>query len=255
MVGSGAASYNADWGRPVYFAKSTDPMYTIHCTEPWGTCGTEGASVHIPSYALPENTSDAHMVIVDGGTEYDFWGSAKPSGSGGSLTIAWGGKGNVNGNGYGMGSTAAGFAGSMGLVRPEELIARNISHALFLITPCENGHVAPATADDGPGAGVSGCPPLGSHIWLSSTPAQIAASGASPAMQTIMLALHTYGGYLGDRCTSCSLELSPVSALTFTQPGYQDLWAYVGGPTSAGIDRLSTSTGSIDLQSALVIIQ
>ncbi len=34
-----------------YWSRSTDPLYTIHCTENWGTCEIEGMQIRIPAGA------------------------------------------------------------------------------------------------------------------------------------------------------------------------------------------------------------
>src|SRR5690348_3211587 len=56
-VGGGDAAYvvAGDPKRPdgiaVYYGKPTDPAYTLHCTESWGTCPIEGMRVHVPEGA------------------------------------------------------------------------------------------------------------------------------------------------------------------------------------------------------------
>jgi hypothetical protein len=71
------AGEHTDYGHPVYVSRKSDPLYTIHCTNPFGgTCQPEGARIHIPSNARPAGGTDHHFGVIDQttGLEYDFWG-------------------------------------------------------------------------------------------------------------------------------------------------------------------------------------
>lgn len=198
---------------------------------------------------------------ADTGVEIDTWLTPQPSGVGGTLDVGYGGQYTASSGGYGQpgGATASGFALSTGRIRAVDLQLGRIPYALFLITPCENGHVAPATGNDV--GGVAGCPPLGAHVWLDSTSAEIAASGAAPTFQVILRALHEFGGYIGDRCTSCNLSLAFEGGLSATALGNPNPWSSIAtqfpteSPSSTPAQyHILVSSGSIDLSAHLHII-
>ena len=70
-----------------------DPLYTVHCTESWGTCEVEGSGPD-PERGEARGWWHGHMAVIDqaGSWEYDFWQVlAKPAG-GGTITISWVGR-------------------------------------------------------------------------------------------------------------------------------------------------------------------
>jgi hypothetical protein len=259
-----------DLSAPVYIAHQSDPHYKIHCRK-FTNCPIEGADVAIPREAKPamnlgyksfkdDGDHDQHLAVrnVDTGIETDMWLAPQPSGSGGRLDVGYGGSYEFSSGGVGHGgATAAGFSLSNGRVRAVDLLAGRIPYPLFLITPCENGHVAPAIGDDG--GKDEGCPPIGARVWLDSTPAEIAATHVSPDFQTILRAMHEFGGYIGDRCSACTLNISREAGLTYTAFGLPDPWRAVaklhpGEAESNGEYHIAIETGSIDLSKHLHVI-
>ena len=262
-----------DFNPPVYIAHNSDPVYTIHCMY-YGGCPLEGVQEHIPRGAEPagnlgyttftdDGSHDQHLAVrnVDTGVEIDTWLTPQPGGAGGTLNVGYGGKYDLSSGGFNQpgGATAAGFALSLGRVRPVDLLAGRIPYAIFLVTPCENGHVYPASGNDN--GAVAGCPPLGSHLWLDSTPAEVAASGAAPDFRVILNALHEFGGYLGDRCGSCNLGLGLEGGISYTAFHQPNPWApiaahfpgeYPSGPSSQY--HILISSGTIDLSKHLHFI-
>ncbi len=262
----------ADNGVPVYVARERDPHYRIHCIR-FTNCPLEGALVAIPRGAKAEGNlgnrdfeddghDDRHLAVrnIDTGIESDLWLSPEPSGNGGTLNIGYGGSFPANSRGVGHGgATASGFALSIGRIGADELLAGHMRHALFLITPCENGHVAPAIGDDN--GRDAGCPPIGARLWLDTPPSIIARSGASRDTQTILRAMYEYGGFIGDRCTSCTLGLAFAGGLSDTAMGRRNPWRRIAarypdehpaGPR--GEYHINVGTGSIDLREHLHVI-
>jgi len=256
----------------VYVAHQSDPHYRIHCMY-YSHCPLEGADVAIPVGAIPGGNlgfvdfhdtghDDQHMAVrnVDTQIETDMWLAPTPSGKGGTLNIGYGGKYAFSSGGIGEGgATAAGFALTQGRVRPVDLLAGHVPYALSLATPCENGHVYPANGDDS--GHDAGCPPIGAHVWLDSSPSDIAGSGADPYWQVIMNAMHEYGGYIGDRC-DCNLSVAPEGGVAYQALGLPNPWNQIisshfanettAGP--AGEYHLLIRTGNIDLSQHLHII-
>lgn len=142
-----------DWGVAMYYSDANDPVWTVRCTEPWGTCAVEGARIHLPEGAEPSGVwplpsphadYDSHLTVVDQttGWEYDLWNIR--SMKNGVITIKWGGKTRVDGDGLGSDAVAARFGAAAGLIRAEELREGKIDHALSLTVPCTVGHTWPA---------------------------------------------------------------------------------------------------------------
>ncbi|GAC1306724.1 MAG: hypothetical protein NVSMB19_19090 [Vulcanimicrobiaceae bacterium] len=259
-----------DGSVPIYIAHQSDPHYRIHCRY-FTHCPIEGADVAIPREARPamnlgytsfkdDGKHDQHLAVrnVDTGIETDMWLAPQPSGAGGTLEIGYGGSYALSSGGVGeAGATAAGFSLANGRVRAVDLLAGRIPYPLFLITPCENGHVPPAVGDDG--GKDAGCPPIGARVWLDSTPAEIAATHVAPDFQTILRAMHEFGGYIGDRCTHCTLNIVREGGLTYTAFGLPDPWRAIakrhpGEVASNGEFHIPIATGSIDAGEHLHVI-
>jgi len=83
----------------------------------------------------------------------------------------------------------------------------------------ETGVLARSLSRDGD----AGCPPIGARIWLDSTPAEVAASGADTYWQIIFNALHEYGGYIRDRC-ACNLGVAPEGGVAYQAYGLPNPW-------------------------------
>ena len=221
-------------GEPTYYPRPTDPLFTINCTEPWGTCEIQGLAVRIPAGAVPENATtegDAHMAIVDqaSGWEYDFWGVSvnKIPSSGGRLNVRWGGREPIGGLGNDSAATASSFANLAGRVRAEELEAGEISHALNIAIPCSNGGaVYPAVN----GHGATACtnrtnaPPVGAHLQLNMTNSEIDALAVPTWKKTLLRAMARYGMFVGDTGGDSLLAIEQESGDMYTALGHPDKW-------------------------------
>ncbi len=246
--GSSGFQVNDSGSRPVYFARPSDPVMTVKCTSEYGPGGCQGkngidvngASINVPAGAQPGGNGDAHMTIVETATgdEYDFY---NVSVSGSALTAGTGAVTNVNtDDGLGAAGDAAGFSLTAGLLRPSELLAGHIDHALVIDLPCTNGHGAntgyvwPAAGGWGEYCGqywnesASGAPALGQLFKLNMTDAQIQGSGAPAWEQTIMTALAHYGAYAEDTNGSYhddSIHIFQQDPASWTSLGQPDQWA------------------------------
>jgi hypothetical protein len=244
-ITAGTAGTPYDYGHPVYYAQPSDPQYVLHATEPWGRNRLTGMRIPVPAGARPAGGSDGHMTIVTpDGWEYDLW-RAQPPAPDGALLFAWGSRVKIDGSGLGGDATAAHFAGLAGVIRPEELAAGQIGHALFIVLRCTGagpgfgygerqgrgrgvgGYVYPAAA------GASDCgesnpslPPLGARFRLAMSSAQIAALGAPRWKLAILKALARYGGYVGDT-GGPGFALMIQSSSTYTSFGAPDRFVQV----------------------------
>jgi hypothetical protein len=227
LVG-GRSDATDDWGHPTYYPTSSDPLFTLHCAESWGRCDVEGLQVRIPDAAKPASGGDGHMTVVDqaSGWEYDFWQvRSKPAG-GGTLTMSWGGRTRIDGDGLHSDATAAQFGNLAGIIRAPELIGGHIDHALFLTIKCDSGgHVYPASKSGrsctDAGLSGAGAPPMGSRFQLAMSDDQIAALAVPAWKKTILTAMAHYGMYFGDT-GGPGMGLQVESSATYTSFGTPD---------------------------------
>lgn len=193
-----------EFAHPVYFVTGSEPKYNIVCTMNWGTCPFAGMQVPIPAGATPGANSDAPLNIVDlsKGIAYEFWQAASgPSGS--NWTVSWGATSNLNGDSSNTtgSSTGANISRLAGIVRPSEISAGYIPHALTMSTDASCGpnnstnFRYPARKTDG-GSSLSNCIIEGGRVYLQMTQAELdAIPGLNKAEKTFAKALAEYGVY------------------------------------------------------------
>ncbi len=225
-----------DGGVPIYWSQPSDPVYSLHCVKPWGHCDIEGMQIHVPAqaeptggYATPDNEHDAHLTIVDqqSGWEYDLWNVQSKTGS--TFNFGWGGRTRIDGDGLGSAAVAAGYGSIAGPIRPEELAAGEINHALSMVVPCTNSSVYPAN-----GTGLScsdaGLPdansiPMGSHFQLGMRQSAIRRLKVAPWKKAVLSALATYGAYVSDTSgVADQWGFEKESSASFTGFGQPDPW-------------------------------
>jgi hypothetical protein len=239
---AGAAGTSDDWSHPLYFAKPSDPVYTIHQTG-WANEDIEGQQIHIPDGAEPAGGGDAEISVVEpDGWEYDFWDANTPSGNGGTFTANFGRRGHLWGNGLGTSSfpyrggiTAAGFSNQAGVIRVSEMESGVINHALFMTVRCHSGDVWPADSvgTHGVCSDAQDAPAMGQHFWLDMSPAEINALAVPDWQKIILRAMATYGMYVGDD-GGAPWALQFESGDNYTSFGEPDPW--VAYAKSQGID-------------------
>ena len=231
-----SANTTMDYSHPTYYAQPGDPTYTLHATGDWSQ-SIQGQQILIPTYAAPADGADAHMTVIEpDGWEYDFW--QVQSMKNGVLTFTSGGRTMITGNGLGSGATAALFGNLAGVIRAPELAAGHIDHALFIVLKCasnDTGFGYGTTSSSGSNssyvypaeAGGSTCPagessvPLGTRFWLDMTSDQIQALDVPTYEKTVLTALATYGGYVGDT-GGPGFAFEFESSMTYTQLGLPD---------------------------------
>jgi hypothetical protein len=231
---SGTADTADDWSHPIYFSRPTDPTYTVRCTDPW--CNVDGMRVQIPAQARPAGGGDGHLAVIDqqSGWEYDFWQVQQKPAAGGILVVTSGGRTRVDGDGRGAGATASGFGLAAGTIRPAELAAGQIDHALFMAVKCTNGtSVWPADPNNHGrscseiGLPDANAPAMGQHFFLDMSDAQIDALNEPPWEKTILRAMARYGMFVGDTGGD-AWGIQFESGSSYTSFGYQDPWEQLG---------------------------
>jgi hypothetical protein len=180
--------------------------------------------VPIPAAARPDPSLDAHMTVIDraAGCEYDFYG-AHETADGGWQAI-WANSTRLDGTGVypnGMGTKASGFAGTAGLIFPQELREGHIDHALFFAYPYtkSGGPVSPATSADGLST-MPGALPEGARVQLDPN-LDLDSLGLAPFQKTIAKAMQTYGMILGD--TGGAFAIFAVGRDSYPADPYEDL--------------------------------
>ncbi len=163
------------------------------------------ASVRCPVWPVvkPDPMSDAHMVIVDraAGMEWDFWGARWQDGA---LRTKAASTVKLDGDGLTPlgGCRLVGFALLSGLIRPEEIEAGEIDHALVFAHDYVGPAVWPASRGGGRGGrrrgGADVTPvPAGGCVQLDPS-LDVDALDIPPAGKMIARALQKYGMYNSD---------------------------------------------------------
>jgi hypothetical protein len=206
-----AGDAHNDYSHPVYIASASDPQITVDCSRAQYGCFTDQSAMtsslpkfSVPALARPAAGTDAHFAVVQpDGTEYDFWNVAQPAGNwsnGDTLSASIAVQTSINASGIpAFVSATSGAALAAGLIRFDELQSGTIPHAIFLVFPCTQSRVYPATSS-GVACGGSGVP-MGALVHLNMSDAQIDAlpsTTIAPYLLPILHALHQYGGYVLD---------------------------------------------------------
>lgn len=224
---------------PVYVADAATPRVTVTCTgycsivHPDGTrepSAKSMADVPIPDRARPSSGSDGQMIIIDPGTgyEYDVWQATRDA-SGGWVVR--------NMSRYNVGwdgmprqyiSRGAGVPYLAGLIRPHEIAAGEIRHAIAFAYPfpAQGRCVWPASKNDGQ-SGLPAALPEGARLQLDPdlTEADFDRWGLDRTGRIIARAMQRYGVILIDVSGRPKLYAEDLG----TNPYATTSWADVGG--------------------------
>lgn len=213
-----------EWGIPIVEAGRGDPERRVGLFR-WGY----GADYTPPPVRIPDGAqgtlgADHHVVVLDGARELDMWvGVQQPDGSwkaGARYVISRAGSGIA----APIAGTAAGIGLAAGVIRPEEISAGRISHALAFTSPyVRNTFVAPAIHTDGRRTDPNAMP-MGTRIQLDPA-ADI--SGLPRPERIVAEALKQYGAYLVDSSGSLAIRAeAPIGRASTGGP--TDIWTPVG---------------------------
>jgi hypothetical protein len=210
---------------PLFWADADTPRHTITCrVGGHGFVGDNGmdatAEIPIPDDAAPDPESDHHLLIIDRSThtEYGLWDAQEADGV---WTCGLGALQDLSGEGVrplaevadpwweAHGPRACGYGLSAGLIRPEEIEAGVIEHALIVAYPHIRAgmYVSPAStaqAANGAGAQSDRGIPCGGRIQYDPS-IDVDSLETSDAGKTILRALQIYGAYVGDYSGAISL--------------------------------------------------
>lgn len=212
FINAGVYINTQRWTVPVVWG---GPLTTVHCRQnPCGE-GSHVSALHIPTNVNPDPRYDGWFTVISPNekTAYDLWRARRLSN--GTISYQYMRIWNLAGLGYGEPGQASARGSGLplfaGLIRPQELEAGQINHALAISVPgpAEINYVQPASVTDGNGAKNS--LPEGARIRLKSNvvysdPINPLTGKPLPMTEqqiryasAILLALHKYGAIVVDR--------------------------------------------------------
>jgi hypothetical protein len=187
--------------------------------EGWGQGGYGAVGqMPIPPGAVPDDSSDAHLGVLspDRLKEYGCWAMNFNVVRAGAWYAQLCATSDLTGSGVrtpatvanpwwvAHGARACGYPLAAGLIRPDEIRAGRIDHALVFAYPAlrRNRFLPPASTNSDIGAdyGI----PCGGRIQFDPS-IDVTKLGLSPAGVTIMRALQEYGAYVGDYSGALSM--------------------------------------------------
>jgi hypothetical protein len=193
-----------EWSIPVYFVDNNIKKIDVQSHYEWG----ESNFIPIPKDAKPAEAADKSLCIVNK-EEGKTWGVWELKGSYPNYTAGNTGVATLSSDGViPNGTRESGFPIIAGLIRPEEIKAGEIRHALVFSFDARDGYdqfVYPATR----GADFDSTPankamPMGTRLQLDPN---FDTSGYPRGARIVMEALKKYGMYLGDENDSKSMSL------------------------------------------------
>ena len=209
-----------DWTNTIYYADEGTPRYDVDLTTS-AYSGRKLLNVPIPDGAQPSPDSDGGMVVIDRSTncEYDI-GRAQQA-AGGGWSAWWANALPSHGTGiypYSEAPSASGFASAAGMIRPHELEAGRIEHALAFTMKATKagGPVLPATGSDGRSS-LPGAIPEGARLQLDPN-LNLDALGLSRHERVIAEALQRYGMFLVDTGGAVAIRVQNTHSTDYTYP-------------------------------------
>lgn len=213
------------WAVATAVAAPSDPSYHVPCVNG----GTLDQTVRIPLGTLPDPgqpNGDNHLTVLDGGREHEFWQPTYDPAATRRIVSCNGGSSFPTGSlqeGRGYAGNAACFAMRAALIRPEEIKAGLIDHALHFEMPAVGSgaprYPALQNAGQTPGRLVEGS-------WLR-LPAFVGMAGLKAWEVTVAHALQAHGMFLRDGSGAfCIIGENPINR------GGRQVWADAGLSTA-----------------------
>lgn len=219
-----------DSGHPIYYAKGTDPLYTITQGTSPNSSDYYGTQVRIPQAAKPAQGNDRHLCSVQpDGTCWDFYDVTESpmTPGGGNITVRGAQKTSVHGDLRRTGTgnaTAAGVSLLAGIIRYEELMAGVIPHRLFMTVKSTDGtQVYPSQGIAGQ-TDPTNAPPDGALFQLNMTDAAIDALSTTWYNKVVFKAMAHYGLHVADTTGAGSWGIQLESAQGYAALGLPDPW-------------------------------
>ncbi len=122
---------------PYFESTASDPQYRVACDPTGYPAACDRGSLHIPAGAVPETSGDHHLFIRDlaSGEDWQSWGAPIPGADPFAPHTANSSK-FADSEGLAMGGTAGNISTAWS-VRPQDIIAGRIPHALMIRVTCD----------------------------------------------------------------------------------------------------------------------
>jgi hypothetical protein len=237
------------WGTPIYFGRLIDRPYRLRFSSNKDyTREINGKSIHVPQGARPASGSDGVMWVADqtDGFTYILQRAAVHDST--HTITAW--------KGYRLASEGLGFRYPDGPptgvqpIRPEELAAGYVNHAMSMGATCLSGHtVAPFDQSATVGNTCSGDTnpattrlSMGNVVFLDMTHAQIDALGKPTWQKAILKGLADYGAVVGMN-GGAAWSLKYENPIDRTSLGKPDPYAAAGLPDKLDFSQALDGVG------------
>ena len=223
------------YGIPYVVVPASQPRVPITFSD-YGSQSDPGP-YPVPLNAPIEAGGDAHVLVASADCHlYELYNASR---SGSGWTASSGAVFNLRSDALRpAGWTSADAAGLPilpGLVRPDEIAAGHIDHALrFTVAHTQDGYISPATHEAGSTSNPD-VPPMGARFRLK---ASVDISGYHGAARIILQALKTYGMFVADNGSNWY-----ISGATYTGWNDDDLGQLKNVP---GSDFEVVATGAIE---------
>ena len=236
-----------NWGTPIYFGAADDPLYRLSISGRQDYAREiNDMSIHVPPNARPSAAHDGVIWIADETDGYVYMlQQAVVDGSAHTIS-AW--------KGYRLSSEGLGFRHLDGPptgvqpIRPEELAAGYVNHAMSMEVRCLSGHpVAPFdrsltighTCGDGGGGRLS----MGNVVFLDMSHSQIDDLGLPKWEDAILKGLADYGAVVGLNGGAGHWALKFENPLDRTTQGQADPYAAAGLPSTLDFSHALDGVG------------
>jgi hypothetical protein len=222
------------WGTPLYFGRARDPLYRLRFATGFDyTDEIRGRRIHIPRRARPSKGNDGVMWVVDQTDGFTYVLQQAVVHRATRVIHAR--------MGYRLREDGLGFRYPDGPptgvqpIRPEELAAGYVNHAMSMEVECLSGHaVAPFNGSRADGhtcaGGGAGRLNLGNVVFLDMTHAQIDALHLPRWEDAILKGLADHGAVVGLNGGSGHWALKFENPLDRTSLGKRNPYAAVGVP-------------------------
>jgi hypothetical protein len=246
-----------NWGYPIYFGRSNDPLYTLSLTDNSEVSkATTGSKIHLPLGAQPNKGSDGQMRIIDEAANYAYHIERCSLNNTAHTLSCWRGTKYVaDGNGFRYDIAADQAPGTAGPIRPEELAAGYVNHTMLAMMRCLSGHnIAPMNGFVTVGKTCSGDTnpdatrlSIGNVIFLDLTHAQIDALGLPLWEQAILKGLHDHGMVVVGNTGGPSWALKFESYADRTLFGEPNPYSAYGVPMNMDFSHALDTVGGWDV--------
>jgi hypothetical protein len=248
------STFNArtNWGYPLYFGRSSDAQYAIEASDSAQVSrSVDGAQVHLPAGAVPNQGSDGVMRIVDQPSGFMYHLQRCTVDDSARTVSCWRAtRRPIEGSAFRTDVSADVAPGTASPIRPEELAAGEVNHTMLMFATCLSGHpVAPmdefltvGKTCSGDSTASSTRLSIGNVVFVDMSDAQIEALAIPNWQKALLKGLANHGAVVvGNGAAAWSLIFE--SHLDRTAFGLPDPYAASGLPSTLDFSDALDSVG------------